>query len=509
MLDQLIHRYFPTNPRGSGGAPPSSTSPQLPLEVIFKIIDEHFTQTCISDVKHLCRLSLVCRALAWYCRPILFRSICVACCSSCIDQRRPSVRERSGWRRPTLFINPSDFSTFLQQDSPSSLGSIVAGIEELHLVLPSILMSDLMRSFGLDNIHKSSWPWLWILHMQKEQLKGLKRLKVLLGTTPVPGFLQAALMRVVDEAPSLEMLDVYGTGVASAGKFLLSSSSPQVMCASVKLLELDMSVWEYIYRDVILQHETTFLGPPTFPNLRGLALRGVTRALFQAPSIDLDSTPGSRSIIGGHSSPGITHIHFQRLYGRLENEHIFILGLSGRTLRCLHLELAILREAVGTIGVPHQAIPLDSLVALEYIEVEMMGVGHVHDSLGWISRSIATTNPSSPSSVLNRLRTHIIVNDPMQHDARQTIDEQRQGIEQKYFAIWRSICSVNRWPNLEQADVYALVRVLIEGDVGGRARAPRLLGRYRRAGDVGLEDGELARGLGPFCSCSDLLSWTE
>jgi hypothetical protein len=138
--------------------PPLSQLPHLPLEIIYKIIDEHFISKHDTDLQAIRTLSLVCCELARYCRPALFRCVNVCCPSS--EERSRYWHTGSGWPRPTIWFTPSDFLSFLNCDSTRSLGSTVSAIEELHLFLPSIPTSDLVRRFGLDNTRRSTLPWL-------------------------------------------------------------------------------------------------------------------------------------------------------------------------------------------------------------------------------------------------------------------------------------------------------------------------------------------------------------
>ncbi|KAH6893646.1 hypothetical protein BKA70DRAFT_1571448 [Coprinopsis sp. MPI-PUGE-AT-0042] len=497
MLAQLQHHSFSTSADTAIIAP--SRSPQLPLEILFKIIDENFTKVHPTDVESICSLSLVCRALARYCRPTLFRSVRVVCFSSSAQQRRQG-RAGPGWHKPTVGFTSSGFSSFLQQDSSSLLGAVAVAIEELHLILPNLSTWKLARSLGLDNVRSSTWPWFRILRKHKDRLTNIKRMKIIAGDNDLPGLLQKALMAMMDEAPGLEMLDVCGSGVVAKGKLLLSAPSSNILCASIKYLELDMTVWEYIW-DVACQHRTAhYPNPPSFPNLRGLALRGSTTLALRLSfdNWDPESLPESGKIIGGHSLPGITHLHLQGSNEMLDREHLLVLRLSVRSLRCLHLDLSSL--------IPSHIFPLSSFASLEFMEVSLRHA--LKDNLtsyilDWISWVFEAVYPSTRTVVLQGLQTHIIINDRVHNDHRQTLGNQMPSMEDKYIAWWRQAGLQNRWPTFGETNVFAFIRVWVGGYKSGEGRALRPLGRYRSSPGIELEDRELARGL---CSCSDVLS---
>ncbi|KAH6888810.1 hypothetical protein BKA70DRAFT_1330692 [Coprinopsis sp. MPI-PUGE-AT-0042] len=492
MFAQLRRRRFLSSTEATA-IPPISSTPVLPLEILFKIIDEKFINRR-TDVQSLRSLSLVCREFARYCRPTLFRSVAVCCPTSSDEQY---WHAGPGWRKPTISFTPSDFSSFLRQDSFSFLGGVVVVIEELHLVLPNIYMSDLMRTLGLDNARQSTWLWLWILHQQKRHLKNIKRLKIVAGTHRLPGLLEAALMSLVNEAPGLEMLDICGSGPdgVAGGRLLLSTPSSKALCASIRYLELELVAWEYVYQSAA----STDPGPPLFPNLKGLALQGpVSPGLVDS----MGSAPEPGRTIGGQSSPGLVHLHFQRLGGSFETSQLLLLGLFGRSLRCLHLE--------ARLWVSHYTIPLNTLTSLEYLEVGLKAV--VKDRLSsnileWLSRSFNAMDPSSKAAMLKRLQIHVVINDHEGNDYHLTIEEQVHGLEDEYFTCWTQLRSENRWPTLVDANVFAFVRIWVGGYAIGDAWAPRLLGKYHPLGGIEPEGEELAgaRYLGTFCSCSDLL----
>ncbi|KAH6888811.1 hypothetical protein BKA70DRAFT_1330695 [Coprinopsis sp. MPI-PUGE-AT-0042] len=325
-------------------------------------------------------------------------------------------------------------------------------------------------------------------------------MKIIAGANDLPGLLQESLMMMVDEAPRLEMLDVCGPSVVAKGKLLLSAPSSNVLCASIKYLELDMMVWEYIWGVTRRHRAAHYPDPPSFPNLRGLALRGSgTIALrLSFDNWDTESLPESGRIIGGHSLPGITHLHFQGFNEMLDREHLLVLRLSGRSLRCLHLDLSDL--------IPTQIFPLSSLVSLEFMEVSLRHFREDHLSsyiLHWISWVFEAVNPSTRTVVLQRLQTHIIINDRVHNGHHQGLGDQVLRMEDEYIARWREAGLQNRWPTFAETTVFAFVRVWVGGYKTGEGRAPRLLGRYRSSAGIEPEDGELARGL---CSCSDVLS---
>jgi hypothetical protein len=52
---------------------PNGLSPSLPLELIYKLVDDHVSPS--NDLRTARALALTCKALAGYCRPLLFRVV--------------------------------------------------------------------------------------------------------------------------------------------------------------------------------------------------------------------------------------------------------------------------------------------------------------------------------------------------------------------------------------------------------------------------------------------------
>jgi hypothetical protein len=501
MLPRLTRRCLPSTTWSTeiNNVSLTPTIPSLPLEILFKIIDEHFVYILHADIRSIRRFSLVCRALARYCRPTLFRVLSVGCPSS--ERGHHYWHAGSGCRRPTSCLTAGEFSDFLSRDSWSTLGSLVAAIEELYLFLPDIPTSKLSRRFGLNNLHEKTRPWLWILYKQRKHLRGFKLTRIFLGANALPGLLPAALMGLVNDAPGLKVFDVRspGLGYINGGELLLSTPSSKAVCASIQFLELDMVIWEYIYRRVALQRTIAYPGPPLFPNLRGIGIRGWAR--FSRHNIAAPTDERSK-IIGGHSSPLITHLHFHRLGQTLESEHLLLLRLCGRSLRCLHLDLVILSE--------HQTLPFHSLPSLEYLAVGLKHVVKDHLSsnvLEWISRSFDTLDSSLKPLLLKKLLTHIVINDQRRNNPNQTLAEKVLEVENEYLTRWSHVCQENQWPALVEAKIYAFVSVWVPGPVPNvyDARPPRMLGRYHPHALVNFVNEAMSYSLETMCSCSDLL----
>jgi hypothetical protein len=325
-------------------------------------------------------------------------------------------------------------------------------------------------------------------------LKRVKKLAIILGTNVLSDLFRTGVMGLVDDAPGLETLDVcsWGEAYIAAGKLLLSLPPSKGLCASIQYLELDMEVWEYLYWTV--REGSNYAGSLSFPNLRGMAMRGYARD----DSFLTETTPEHLR----RSSQSITHLYFHQLNGLFESEHLFILRLCGRSLRCLHVDINLI--------VDRWVLPLSSLPSLEYLEVGSENFSKTParflpaSFLYWMSRSLDTTDPSSKARLLKRLQIHIVLEFQTRNNAHQLLADELLEVETKHLTEWRRLCSEDRWPVLTEANVFAFVRLWVPGVTGVySALVPRLLGKYNPQGGFNVETS--THGLRTVCSCSDLL----
>ncbi|KAH6905795.1 hypothetical protein BKA70DRAFT_1291097, partial [Coprinopsis sp. MPI-PUGE-AT-0042] len=80
-------------PNKSGKAQSSLQEPNLPWEIVFNIVDEYFAEASKLDrYIGLTSIALTCHALAAYCRPLVFHSVCVGSATSRSDYHQHSPR---------------------------------------------------------------------------------------------------------------------------------------------------------------------------------------------------------------------------------------------------------------------------------------------------------------------------------------------------------------------------------------------------------------------------------
>ncbi|KAH6915762.1 hypothetical protein BKA70DRAFT_1253712 [Coprinopsis sp. MPI-PUGE-AT-0042] len=413
MLRTLKARFSKHGDKRRGAAS-SLQAPNLPFEILFIIIDEYLVEGTPASMRNLTAVGRTCRALASYCRILLFRSTEVR--SQSAKERRQDHRKKT----PTQFVAlarryPSvlDFIQslslcFNQGDSPGRRDRRLA---------------DTQRKEWIE-ILSSSYPQLTVLKLEFPRWSAL------------PRELQESILQMLMQADRLETL-------------------------VVDILECPLHIVQYcpstLKHFVYINKTIKAIGfqpidKPTrdWPNLESFTLAGMSRALSQEHLSS--SSPGS---IVEYKS--LKHIAMWSADGlAVFPVYSPFIHQSSFTLQCLHLFSP--GFAYRASDPPLPTLDLGSLWVLRLFEVGV-NVWQLAGDTPWISSSIATVPAERVGDLV------VVIN--VQHFAACCIEHPRPpALTQRLHdqaAIWWDNTfesGASHWLGLHSANVFAFSEVI-------------------------------------------------
>ncbi|KAH6897711.1 hypothetical protein BKA70DRAFT_1406699 [Coprinopsis sp. MPI-PUGE-AT-0042] len=335
----------------------------MPLELLYKIVDDHWQELTQDNGRGLRALAATCRALAAYCRPLLFHSITLYA----LDAPIP----RTSWSGP---ITQSEQFSRLVRIYPSSASLV----KELRVVVikphPSSKERALKR-IGIDAQRNEMKPWRSLL---KESYPALTTLRVIVSWSYVSPLLTNAFLEAIKRMPTLETLELEGDGLPL--QRVLQSLPPTLKHFSLlggQFFNRRPSEWN--------------LPPNPVPTLDSLTLSIYLHPAWLSCVLFSPSPP--------FHLESLTHLQTRPF--RLIDGIMRLHSTPSNTLQCLHIYLDYFAFDPDLLNIAH-------LRVLTHLEVIREGVWHEwrdFQALDWLERSMQTLGAISSPEVIKRLST--------------------------------------------------------------------------------------------------------
>ncbi|KAH6897712.1 hypothetical protein BKA70DRAFT_1437971 [Coprinopsis sp. MPI-PUGE-AT-0042] len=335
----------------------------MPLELLFKIVDDYGPELTQDNGRSLRALAYTCRALAAYCRPLLFHSVTLYALN-------PPVLQAS-WLGPTT--RSEQFSCLVRVYPLSA-----SLIKELRIVVIKPFptkQEKVLKKIGIDTQRSEMKPWRSLL---KGSYPSLTKLRAIISWRHVSPLLVDAFLKAIKRMPALETLELEGDGLPIQRVL-------QSLPATLKHLLF------LVGRFFISPPSQWNLTPDPVPILDSLTLSTylpltwLSLVLFsQSPPFHLES---------------LTHLQ-TRPY-RMTPEILRLHGTPSNTLQCLHMYL-------DYIHFDEDPLNIAELRALTHVEVIVGGLWNDFRDLhavAWLESSMQTLGAISLPGVVARLST--------------------------------------------------------------------------------------------------------
>ncbi|KAH6897698.1 hypothetical protein BKA70DRAFT_1315466 [Coprinopsis sp. MPI-PUGE-AT-0042] len=384
----------------------------LPLELIYKIVDDHWHELIQDNGRNLRALAHTCRAFAAYCRPYLFHSITLYS----LDATIPATP----WLGP--ITRPARFSQLVRA-YPSSAELV----KELRIIVIKPYWPKeerALKKFGIDAQRSGMMPWRSLL---KASYPALTTLRVRVTWTYVSPIFSKSFLKALKAMESLETLVLYG------GNLPLHQI---IQCIPTTLKHFS-----------ILGGRRFFVPPPiwTPPPHPACTLESLTLTAYYWSSAwissitSVDSSPFNLEALShlqtracGESSPGLSRM----------------CSTPSNTLRCLHLSINRFDYDRGF----ERPFRLGELRALTHLEIVMECAERewqVFVALDWLERSLKTFGDLSGEvrQRLSCLTTCIVFH------VQCNFEDQRLHQHRQHLALWESVFDTPKWSYLGLTNV--------------------------------------------------------
>ncbi|KAH6905554.1 hypothetical protein BKA70DRAFT_489320 [Coprinopsis sp. MPI-PUGE-AT-0042] len=333
----------------------------IPLELLYKIVDDYWHELTQDNGRGLRALAYTCRALAAYCRPLLFHSITLYALNAPIPP--------TSWSG--TITRSEQFSCLIRMYPLSA-----ALVKELRIVVikpyPS-RQERALKKIGIDAQRSEVKPWRSVL---SKSYPALTKLCATISWSHVSPLLTDAFFKAVKRMPTLESLEL--EGVALPMQRILQS-----LPRTLKHLSLLGS--RFIHSRPIEWHLT----PDPVPTLDSLTMSTYLHPAWLSSVFFSPSPP--------FELKSLTHL--QTRPSRMTTEMSRLHYIPSNTLQCLHIYL-------DYIHFDESPLNIAELRALTHVEVIVDG--HWYDfrdlhAVAWLERSMETLGAMSSPGAITRL----------------------------------------------------------------------------------------------------------
>ncbi|KAH6897722.1 hypothetical protein BKA70DRAFT_1315553, partial [Coprinopsis sp. MPI-PUGE-AT-0042] len=326
----------------------------MPLDLLFKIVDDYGPELTQDNGRGLRALAYTCRALAAYCRPLLFHSVTLYALNPPILQ--------SSWQG--LTTRSEQFSCLVRVYPLSA-----SLVKELRIVVIKPFptrQEKVLKKIGIDTQRSEMKPWRSLLD---ESYPSLTKLSAIISWSYVSPLLTNAFLEAIKRMPTLETLELEGNGLPL--QRVLQSLPPTLRHFSI------------LGDHFLSGHQSQWNPPPNpVPTLDSLTLSTYLDLTWLSLVLFSESPP--------FHLKSLTHFqHISRLC-----------CIPSDTLRCLHIYLDYIFD--------EYLLDIAELRALTHLEVIVDRAWREFSDLqflAWLERSIQALGAISSPGTVTRLST--------------------------------------------------------------------------------------------------------
>ncbi|KAH6897694.1 hypothetical protein BKA70DRAFT_1315459, partial [Coprinopsis sp. MPI-PUGE-AT-0042] len=390
--------------------------PSMPLEVLYKIIDDNWQQLAEDSGRGLIVLTHTCHALATYCRPFLFHSITLYTLDSPIPQM--------SWLGP---ITRAEGFSRLVNMYPSS-ASLVKELRIVVLKPYPPKEQRVLKKLGIDMQRGEMKAWQILL---KASYPGLSILRLIISWNHVSPLLTNALFKAIKTMPTLEILELSGSNAPL--QYILPSLPPTLKHFSL------------LGGGTVPSSPYEWTPPGCGPDLESLTLAAWLHPIWLLLILSPESETPPLSL------KGLTHLQTWPL--NPVSEIAVLNNFPSTTLRCLHFHL----NSSQFFGLPLAVARFSTLTHLECIMDGNWNKYNVNKVFSWLDRSLMTLGARPSPEVMERLsKLTICLLFRLEGETHLHKDD----IYRKQLESSQSIFSTARWQYLELTNIVGFMTIM-------------------------------------------------